>query len=389
MGLRPPDSDVLTTESHSGAQLLCLILVLRGTLWLMAKSEAFDPVVAYRLITRIRFVEEALVKAWADGLVPGEYHSGIGEEGISAGVVMHLSGEDAMALDHRGTGPLIARGTDPIGLMLEVMGSEDGMNLGHAGHMHLMDAQLHAAADGIVGSSGPLAVGHAIALQRLHPGRIAVAFHGEAAMNQGMLMEAYNLAAAWKLPVLFVCKDNRWSITTASARVTGGDLVERARSFGLTIEQARGERVNEVYAAAGKLIKRARKGKGPGFLYVTCHRPRGHFEGDPLVQIIDSPVSQSSELLRELRNGVSGLESGSRSQRIRGFAEIIARSTRAMRDWRTGSRKDPRRRARKAVPETTAAEIERVEAEAIATSMGQARALIGSRPVFGTGGEAS
>lgn len=354
----------------------------------MGTTAAFDPVVAYRLITRIRFVEEALVKAWADGLVPGEYHSGIGEEGINTGVVMHLSGEDAMALDHRGTGAFIARGADPLGLMLEVMGSEEGMNRGHAGHMHLMSPQLHAAADGIVGSSGPLAVGHAIALQRLHPGRIAVAFHGEAAMNQGMLMEAYNIAAAWKLPVLFVCKDNKWSITTTTTRVTGGNLVERARSFGLTVEEARGERVNEVYTAAGKLIKQARKGKGPGFLYVTCHRPRGHFEGDPLVRIVDSPVSQSTELLRELRSGIRGLDSGSRSERIRGFAEIVARSTRAMRDWATGSRKDPRRRARRAVPETTAEEIERAEAEVIAAAMSQARARVGSRPVFGLGSEA-
>lgn len=353
----------------------------------MGKTEAFDPVRAYRLITRIRLVEQALVTAWADGFVPGEYHSGIGEEGINVGVVMHLSGEDAMALDHRGTGPLIARGSDPLGLMLEVMGSEEGMNRGRAGHMHLMDPELHAAADGIVGSSGPLAVGHAIALRRLHSGRIAVAFHGEGAMNQGMLMEAYNLAAAWKLPVVFVCKNNKWSITTASARVTGGNLVERARSFGLKVEEARGGRVDEVYATAGKLIKRARKGKGPGFLHVTCHRPGGHFEGDPLVRIVDSPVSQSTELLRELRSGVSGRASGSRSEMIRGFTEIVARSTRAMRDWRTGARKDPRRRSRKAVPEATAKEIERVEAEAIAAAMTRARARVGSRPVFGMGSE--
>ena len=349
----------------------------------MAKTAAFDPVHAYRLITRIRLVEEALVDAWADGLVPGEYHSGIGEEGINTGVVMHLSGEDAMALDHRGTGPLIARGTDPLGLILEVMGSEEGMNRGHAGHMHLMDPGLHAAADGIVGSSGPLAVGHAVALQRLHPGRIAVAFHGEAATNQGMLMEAYNLAAVWKLPVLFVCKDNQWSITTSSASVTGGNVIDRARSFGLAVEEARGERVAEVHAAAGKLIKRARRGKGPGFLYVTCHRPGGHFEGDPLVRIVDSPVAQSTELLRELRSGVGGGEGGSRGDKIRGFAEIVARSTKAIRGLKPRSRKDPRRRARKAVPEATAEQIERDQAEVIGAAMSQARARLGSRPVFG------
>ena len=354
----------------------------------MGRTEAFDPAVAYRLITRIRLVEEALVDAWADGLVPGEYHSGIGEEGINAGVVLHLSGEDAMALDHRGTGPLIARGADPLGLMLEVMGSEAGMNRGRAGHMHLMDSQLHAAADGIVGSSGPLAVGHAVALKRLHPGRIAVAFHGEAAMNQGMLMEAYNLAVAWRLPVLFVCKDNRWSITTSSRSVTGGDVLDRARSFGLTVQEARGERVAEVHAAAGKLIKRARRGKGPGLLYVTCHRPGGHFEGDPLVRIVDSPVAQSTDLLQELRSAVSGRKGGTRGEKIRGFGEIVTRSTRAMRDWKLGSGKDPHRRAKKAVPEATAQVIERDEVATIAEAMSRARTLVGSRPVFGLGSEA-
>lgn len=353
----------------------------------MAKTATFDPVLAYRLITRIRLVEEALVDAWADGLVPGEYHSGIGEEGINAGVVMHLTTRDAMALDHRGTGPLIARGADPLGLMLEVMGSEEGMNRGRAGHMHLMEPELHAAADGIVGSSGPLAVGHAFALHRLHPGRIAVAFHGEAAMNQGMLLEAYNLAVAWKLPVLFVCKDNQWSITTSSASVTGGYLLDRARSFGLAVEEARGERVAEVYATAGKLIKRARRGKGPGFLYVTCHRPGGHFEGDPLVRIVDSPVAQSTDLLRELRSGVSGRPGGTRSERIRGFGEIVARSAKAMRGLQPRSRKDPRRRAKKAVPERTAHEIDRVEGETIAAAITQARAVIGPRRVFGHGSE--
>lgn len=355
----------------------------------MGTTKPFDPVLAYRLITRIRLVEEALVSAWADGLVPGEYHSGIGEEGISAGIVMHLSGEDAMALDHRGTGPLIARGADPLGLMLETMGSEEGMNRGRAGHMHLMDSQLHAAADGIVGSSGPLAVGHAIALKRLHPGRVAVAFHGEAAMNQGMLMEAYNLAVAWKLPVVFVCKDNQWSITTASATVTGGDLVDRARSFGLTVEKARGERVGEVHAAADKLMKRARKGSGPGFLYVTCHRPGGHFEGDPLVQIVSSPLSQSAEMLQELRSGVTGRPGGTRTEKARGFGELVGRSTRAIRDWAIGARKDPTSRARKGVPDETALQIEREQRQAISAAMAQARQRIGSRPVFGVGSEGS
>lgn len=352
----------------------------------MSGAQTVDPADGYRLMVRMRLAEEQLVAAWADGLVPGEYHSGIGEEGINAGVLMHLGDADAVALDHRGTGPLIARGTDPLGLMLEVMGSDEGMNTGHAGHMHLMDPERHVAADGIVGSSGPLAVGHAIALQRLRPGRIAVAFHGEAAMNQGMLMEAYNMAVAWNLPVLFVCKDNQWSITTFSAKVTGGDLVDRARSFGLAIEKARGERVNEVHEAAGKLIARARKGKAPGFLYVTCHRPSGHFEGDPLVRIMDHPISEVTRLGKEIRPGLGIGSGGTRRDRTRGLGELAVRGGRAARDWTAGSRKDPLRRARKTIPEATAQAIERSETESMSQAMMQARERLGTRPVFGREG---
>ena len=180
----------------------------------MRLPEGFDPANVYRMMVRMRLVEESLSQAWTDGLVPGEYHSAIGEEGVVAGVVAHLSGRDSMALDHRNTAPLVARGADVRRLMLEVMGSEEGMNGGCAGHMHLMSRELAAAADGMVGASGPLAVGNAIANQRLHPGRVAIAFHGEAAVNQGMLMESDNLAVAWNLPVVFVVKDNKWSITS-------------------------------------------------------------------------------------------------------------------------------------------------------------------------------
>lgn len=352
----------------------------------MSGAQTVDPADGYRLMVRMRLAEEQLVAAWADGLVPGEYHSGIGEEGINAGVLMHLSDADVVALDHRGTGPLIARGTDPLGLMLEVMGSDEGMNTGHAGHMHLMDPERHVAADGIVGSSGPLAVGHAIALQRLRPGRIAVAFHGEAAMNQGMLMEAYNMAVAWSLPVLFVCKDNQWSITTFSAKVTGGDLVDRARSFGLAVEKARGERVNEVHEAAGKLIARARKGDGPGFLYVTCHRPSGHFEGDPLVRIMDHPISEVTRLGKEIRAGLGFRSGGTRHDKTRGLGELAVRGGRAVRDWMAGSRKDPLQRVRRTIPEATAQAIEGSETESMSQAMMQARERLGTRPVFGREG---
>jgi len=349
----------------------------------MAKTTPVNSIDAYRTMVRMRSVDEALVTAWADGLVPGEYHSGIGEEAINAGVVMHLAGHDAMALDHRNTAPLIGRGADAESLMLEVMGSADGMNRGHAGHMHLMEPDLHAAADGIVGTSGPLAVGHAIALARLHPGRIAVAFHGEAAMNQGMLMESYNMAVAWNLPVVFVCKDNNWSITTYSPDVTGGDIIDRARSFGLTVEAVKGDRVQEVYQAAGRLVDRARSGDGPGFLHAKCHRPGGHFEGDAIVRILKHPRAQASEVGPAIIDSLRNRSGGTRRSKAAGIRELTRRGSLAARDWALRSRMDPIRRTRSTIDAAAAERIEAQERLEIGEAIDTARAKVGSRPTFG------
>jgi acetoin:2,6-dichlorophenolindophenol oxidoreductase subunit alpha len=350
----------------------------------MAWDTPLDETDTYRTMVRMRLVDEALVAAWADGLVPGEYHSGIGEEAINAGVIAHLADFDAMALDHRNTAPLIARGADPELLMLEVMGSTDGMNHGHAGHMHLMDPNLHAAADGIVGSSGPLAVGHAIALAQLHPGRIAVAFHGEGAMNQGMLLESYNLAVAWNLPVVFVCKDNSWSITTHSSEVTGGDVVDRARAFGLAVEDVRGDRVEDVYRAASRLVNRARKGGGPGFLHATCHRPGGHFEGDPLVRILEHPRTQAADLAPGIIDSLRNRSGGTWRSKARGITVLTKRGTLAARDWILRSRREPIDKTRRIVDAGTAGRIEAQERAAIDTAIVSARDRVGRRPTFGT-----
>jgi TPP-dependent pyruvate/acetoin dehydrogenase alpha subunit len=343
----------------------------------------FDASTTYLMMLRMRLVEEAIVQAWADGLVPGEYHSGIGEEGINAGVLAHLNRGDSMALDHRNTSPFVGRGTDITALLLEVMGSEEGLNQGRAGHMHVMDPSIPAAADGIVGTSGPLAVGQAVAHQRLNPGRVAIAFHGEGAMNQGMLMEAYNLAVAWKLPVVFVCKDNRWAITTVSAEVTGGDLAERARSFGLAVEKARGDRVEDVNRAAGRLIERARKGHGPGFLHTSCHRPAGHFEGDPILRLLHRPRAQADEMAPGIIAGVRAKTGGSRRERAAAMLVLTKRGLSAVRDYTVRAHPDPVHRLRGMLDR---AEVDRIEAHAseeVEQAVARARAALGRRPTFG------
>jgi len=206
--------------------------------------------VLYRQMYKSRRFEEAVTELWNDGHISAEMHLSKGEEGIVAGVVDHVTDGDALALEHRGTAPLVMRGVDLALLIKEFMGLEDGLCRGMGGHMHLFSPEHLAASSGIVGASGPAACGFAFAAQHLRPGKVAVAFFGEGAMNQGMLMESMNLASAWSLPVIFVCKDNGMAITTPSNEVTGGDLLKRARGLGTHAISVDGTDVNAVWRAA-------------------------------------------------------------------------------------------------------------------------------------------
>ncbi|HIE17111.1 MAG TPA: hypothetical protein EYP71_02845 [Dehalococcoidia bacterium] len=154
----------------------------------------------YRQMLRSRRFEEAVTSLWEQGKISGEMHLGVGEEAIAAGVAAHVRDGDAMALDHRGTPLMVARGVDPVLLLREFLGKGDSLCGGRGGHMHLFSGEHLVASSGIVGATGPVAAGFALAAQLLHPGRIAVAFFGDGAMNQGMLLESLNLAVAWKLP---------------------------------------------------------------------------------------------------------------------------------------------------------------------------------------------
>ena len=246
----------------------------------------------YRLMLSSRRLEEAISNLWHEGRISGEMHLGIGEEAIVAGVVDHLSNGDAIAADHRSTPPMVMRGIDPIEIAAECLGSTAGLGRGLGGHMHLMSKAHLTAASGIVGSSGPLACGFALAHQHLRPDRVAVAFFGEGAMNQGMLLESLNLAAVWKLPVLFVCKDNGMAITTESERVTSGNLIDRVRGFGVPAFEVEGADVEAVWQMAAPAIERARQGGGPSYIQASCVRPEGHFLGDPLLRLVRNPVAE-------------------------------------------------------------------------------------------------
>ena len=276
----------------------------------------------YENMLRSRLFEEAVTRIWHDGRISGEMHLSIGEEAIVAGTVLQLNDGDAMALDHRGTSPLVMRGVKLELLLHEFLGQPEGLCRGRGGHMHLFSREHLAASSGIVGASGPAATGFALAAKHLRPGTIALAFFGEGAMNQGMLLEAMNLAVVWKLPVIFVCKDSKWAITTVSATVTGGDLAERAASFGMPAKKVDGTDVEAVWNAAQDAIKQARSGKGPSFMLAACPHPEGHFLGDPLLRIARKPVQEIMNVAGPLMKSVTKMKGGSVAKRTGGLGKV-------------------------------------------------------------------
>ena len=250
----------------------------------------------YEKMFSSRQFEVSVTTVWRSGMISGEMHLSTGEEAITAGTVLQLQAGDAMALDHRGTSAMLMRGVDPFSLLREFMGKRNGLCRGQGGHMHLFSKRHLAASSGIVGASGPAAAGFALANKTLRPGSVALAFFGDGAMNQGMLLEAMNLAVVWRLPVVFICKDSKWAITTLSASVTGGKPVDRASAMGLPATGIDGSDVEAVWKAAGKALIRARKGKGPSFIHATCTHPEGHFLGDPLLRIARHPIKEMKEV---------------------------------------------------------------------------------------------
>jgi len=329
----------------------------------------------HRHMARMRFFEEALADLWQQGQISGELHLGIGEEGIIAGVLDHIRDGDGLALDHRGTPALVGRGVDLALLAAEVLGRPGGLQGGWGGHMHLFSAAHLAASSGIVGSSAPTACGLALAGRRLRPGSVAVAFFGEGAVNQGMVMEAFNLAVVWKLPVVFVCKDNRWSVFTRSSDMTAGDPATRAASFGLTVSQVDGTDVEATWQQAGEAIAAARSGQGPQFLLATCRRPGGHLEGDPLVKQARDVKAASTDL-PGLGRALLGRRGGSAGARVRGVGAALGTLGRASAHFR-GSREDPLSLARRTLGPV---ETKRIEDEARAEVVAAVQQAMAGRP---------
>ncbi len=299
----------------------------------------------YRAMARARAFELLLLELWHDGRISGELHLGTGEEAIAAGVTAHLRPGDAMALDHRSTPMLLLRGVDPVAIVRELLGAPDGLCRGMGGHMHLFSPEHLAASSGIVGAAAPTAAGFALAARRLRPGAIALATFGDGAMNQGMLLETLNLAVVWQLPLLLVCKDNGWAITTPARQHTGGDLLARAQAFGLVAVGVDGLDASAVHAVAGDAIARLRAGGPPVFLHARCTRLDGHMADFLLNRAATSPLGEGRATLRQVTSAVLARRGASLLERASSVATLGASLAHA-RGERRESPDDPLRLAR-------------------------------------------
>jgi acetoin:2,6-dichlorophenolindophenol oxidoreductase subunit alpha len=270
----------------------------------------------------IRRMEERLGEVVKSGELPGSVHLYIGQEAVAVGVCAELTDQDWIASTHRGHGHFLAKGGDPHAMIAEIFGRATGICRGKGGSMHVADfGKGILGANGIVGGGIGLAVGAALAAQLDGHGRVSVVFFGDGGANQGVVMEAVNLAAIWKLPLLLVCENNGFSEFSPTATVTAGDIASRAHPFGVPGVAVDGNDVLAVRDIAAQAVARARAGQGPTLIEARTYRWRGHVETeksflsgtyrqddeianwqqrDPIVRLESTVLSQTGGSRREI-----------------------------------------------------------------------------------------
>ncbi|MFQ5915543.1 MAG: thiamine pyrophosphate-dependent dehydrogenase E1 component subunit alpha [Nitrospinota bacterium] len=231
----------------------------------------------------IRRFDEMADKLFQDGHVKGTVHTSIGQEAVSIGVCANLSDEDVIVSTHRGHGNAIAKGSDVKAMMAELLGKRTGLCKGKGGSMHIADLPRGLyGANPIVGANIPIATGIGLSFQLEKKPNVCVAFFGDGASNQGTFHEGINMAAIWKLPVVYVCENNQYAVSLSVERSTAvADIAERARGYDIPGAVVDGMDALAVYKAAKGAVERARAGKGPSLLEMKTYRFRGHSRGDP------------------------------------------------------------------------------------------------------------
>jgi pyruvate dehydrogenase E1 component alpha subunit len=238
-----------------------------------------------------RYLEESIERIYmegktpvfnmANGPIPGEMHLSNGQEPCAVGVCAHLNAEDIVTATHRPHHIAVAKGVHLNEMVAEIFGKKTGLSGGRGGHMHLFDARVNFSCSGIIAEGMGPAVGAALSRQLQGKPGVAVAFIGEGAANQGAFHETLNLAALWKLPVVFVIEDNAWGISVAKQASTAIERnYLRAAAYGMSGVFVPGNDADAIFAAAADAIERARTGGGPSLIEIETSRLAGHFMGD-------------------------------------------------------------------------------------------------------------
>jgi len=237
----------------------------------------------FTTMVRIREFEETARRLMLDGKLGGFLHLYSGEEAIAAGVCSELSNEDCICSTHRGHGHIIAKGGSIPKMMAELYGKDTGYSQGKSGSMHIADISIGIiGANGIVGACIPIANGVGFALRYKHKDAVSVAFFGDGASNRGTFHEALNLASAWKLPVVFVCENNGFGMSTPPGRATNNkNLSERSAAYNIPGVTVDGNDPIAVKEAAAAAVARAKQGEGPSLIECLTWRHHGHYIGDP------------------------------------------------------------------------------------------------------------
>ena len=281
----------------------------------------------YRAMARIRAFEEAAEQASLGGVqafgaaavsgsakVRGPLHLSIGQEAVPAGVCAHLQRADLLTSTHRGHGHTLAKGADVNRMMAELFGRSGGSNGGKGGSMHIADFSVGMlGANGVVAAGLPIACGAAQALKLQQRPQIVACFFGDGAINRGPFLEALNWAVIYRLPLLFVCEDNRFSATTATRPMTAGDgAAARARAIGVPAETVDGNDVVAVADAARMLVDEIRRGSGPRLLHALTWRVKGHVsvDGQAYRDVADVAAARATCPLQRARKQLLTLDVG-------------------------------------------------------------------------------
>jgi acetoin:2,6-dichlorophenolindophenol oxidoreductase subunit alpha len=251
----------------------------------------------YEQMRTIRSFEERVEQLYRSAKMPGLAHLYIGEEAVAVGVCTALRKDDFITSTHRGHGHCLAKGASVDRMFCELLGKLDGYCRGKGGSMHIADHENgNLGANAIVGGSTGIATGAAMSARARGTDQVAVCFFGEGALGQGVLYEVMNMAALWKLPVVYVCENNLYNEYTHYSETTAGDIGARAAAFGIPTEEVDGQDVRAVHAAATRAVERARSGGGPSFLLCRTYRFMGHHVGD-----VDRAYYRSKEEEQEWR----------------------------------------------------------------------------------------